>query len=184
MSSRKSRLKSKTKPKDEYSSTYQQLTQEEETLPNTRNTNGEYSSTYQQLRQEEEETLSNTRKSNDEISGNDDDYDIDEPVWTFRVLLLGLLSFIFLIIVTKYYLRETSECVMSMVWVTVFMYPIGFIMANKLPKRKIYLRPIGLEFPLNPGAFNKKEYAMISIIGNIGAVYGGLTSDFIFNASF
>ncbi|KAF3617932.1 hypothetical protein FXO38_33697 [Capsicum annuum] len=184
MSPRISRLKSKTKPKDEYSSTYQQLTQEEETLPNTRNTNDEYSSTYQQLRQEEEETLSNTRKSNDEINGNDDDYDIDEPVWTFRVLLLGLLSFIFLIIVTKYYLRETSECVMSMVWVTVFMYPIGFIMAKKLPKRKIYLRPIGLEFALNPGAFNKKEYAMISIIGNIGAVYGGLTSDFIFNASF
>lgn len=157
MSSRLSRLKPRKKPIDEYYPTYRPL-QQQETL--------------------------NTRDETKQEVVSDDDDDIDEPVWTFRVLLLGLLSFIFLIIATKYYFHETSECVMSMVWVMVFVYPIGFIMGKKLPKRKIYLRPIGLEFSLNPGSFNTKEYALISIIGNIGAVYGGLTSDFILNTSF
>lgn len=166
MSSRLSRLKPRSKPIDECYPTYQQLRQEEE--------------------EEEEGEAFNARDvSGQENVDNDDDNDIDdEPVWTFRVLLLGLLSFIFLIIITKYYLHKTSECVVSMVWVMVFVYPIGFIMGKKLPKRKIYLRLIGLEFSLNPGYFNTKEYALISIIGNIGAVYGGLTSDFIFNTSF
>ncbi|KAG5573382.1 hypothetical protein H5410_063148 [Solanum commersonii] len=158
MSSRLSRLKPRSKPIDECYPTYQQLKQ-----------------------QQEEETFNTRDVSRQENVDNDDD---DEPVWTFRVLLLGLLSFIFLIIITKYYLHETSECVVSMVWVMVFVYPIGFIMGKKLPKRKIYLRLIGLEFSLNPGYFNTKEYALISIIGNIGAVYGGLTSDFILNTSF
>ncbi|KAK4374368.1 hypothetical protein RND71_005045 [Anisodus tanguticus] len=167
MSSHVSQLKPRTKPINEYASTYQQLRQEEEKL-NDRD----------ETRQYEQQA----RKFSEEINDEDDiDY---EPVWTFRVLLLGLLSFIFLIITTKYYLHETSECVVSMVWVMVFVYPIGFIMGKKLPRRKIYLRPIGLEFALNPGSFNKKEYALISIIGNIGAVYGGLTSDFILNTSF
>uniref|UniRef100_A0A0V0H9J6 Putative oligopeptide transporter 2-like n=1 Tax=Solanum chacoense TaxID=4108 RepID=A0A0V0H9J6_SOLCH len=160
MSSRLSRLKPRSKPIDECYPTYQQLQEEEE-----------------------EETFNTRDVSRQENVDNDDDDD-DEPVWTFRVLLLGLLSFIFLIIITKYYLHETSECVVSMVWVMVFVYPIGFIMGKKLPKRKIYLRLIGLEFSLNPGYFNTKEYALISIIGNIGAVYGGLTSDFILNTSF
>ncbi|CAN4095302.1 unnamed protein product [Withania somnifera] len=171
MSSHISRLKPRSKPTDEYSSTYQQLRQQEEEILKSRN------ETIQDHEQQ------HARKSKEEII-DDDDNDIDEPVWTFRVLILGLLSFIFLVTVTKYYLRETSECIVSMVWVMVFVYPIGFIMAKKLPKRKIHLRPIGLEFALNPGSFNKKEYALISIIGNIGAVYGGLTSDFVFNASF
>uniref|UniRef100_M0ZPM2 Oligopeptide transporter 4 n=1 Tax=Solanum tuberosum TaxID=4113 RepID=M0ZPM2_SOLTU len=162
MSSRLSRLKPRSKPIDECYPTYQQLQEEEE----------------------EEETFNTRDVSKQENVDNDDDNDDDEPVWTFRVLLLGLLSFIFLIIITKYYLHETSECVVSMVWVMVFVYPIGFIMGKKLPKRRIYLRLIGLEFSLNPGYFNTKEYALISIIGNIGAVYGGLTSDFILNTSF
>lgn len=158
MSSRLSRLKPRSKPIDEYSSTYQQLLQQEEGTLNTR------------------------YETREEIIDDNDDL---EPVWTFRVLILGLLSFILLIIVTKYYVHETSECLVSMVWVMVFVYPIGFIMAMKLPQRKIYLSPIGLEFSLNPGSFNTKEYALISIIGNIGAVYGGLTSDFIhLNATF
>ncbi|MCD7445785.1 hypothetical protein HAX54_000023 [Datura stramonium] len=162
MSSRVSRFKPRTKPIDEYASPYQQLRQQQ---------------------QQQETFYTRSNETRQEIDDDNDDID-EEPVWTFRVVLLGLLSFIFLIIVTKYYLHETSECIVCMVWVMVFVYPIGFIMSKKLPKKKIYLRPIGLEFALNPGSFNKKEYAMISIIGNIGAVYGGLTSDFILNASF
>lgn len=163
MSSRVCRAKPRiTKPNDEYAAISQ-----EETL----------NSRYETRSQNEQQAS----KSKEEIEDEEDNI---EPVWTFRVLFLGLLSFIFLIIITKYCLRETAECLMSMMWAMLVVYPIGLIMAKKLPKRKIYLRPIGLEFALNPGSFNKKEYVLISIIGNIGAVYGGLTSDFILNTPF
>nr|GMC52430.1 oligopeptide transporter 2-like [Ipomoea batatas]GMC55117.1 oligopeptide transporter 2-like [Ipomoea batatas]GME14685.1 oligopeptide transporter 2-like [Ipomoea batatas] len=97
-------------------------------------------------------------------------------VWTFRVFLLGSLSCVFLIIINKFYLQETAESVMSMVTTMAVAYPIAVVLAKRLPKRRIYVRAFDFEFALNPGPFSMREYVLISTLGNVGAVYGGLTS--------
>lgn len=105
--------------------------------------------------------------------------DEDSSLWTFRVILLGSISFLFLLILNKYFVKDTSECIMSMASTLVVLYPLGYIMGILIPQRMVYYRRLGLEFCTNEGPFALKEYAMISILANMGATIGGFTSYFV-----
>lgn len=97
-------------------------------------------------------------------------------IWTFRVMVLGSISFLILLVLNKYFLKEAGECIMSMASTMVVLYLLGYIMAKLIPKTVVYYPIFGLEFSINPGPFGLKEYAMISILANMGATIGGLTS--------
>ncbi|KAL8490351.1 hypothetical protein ACS0TY_025540 [Phlomoides rotata] len=105
--------------------------------------------------------------------------DEDSSLWTFRVIFLGLISFFFLLILNKYFVKETSECIMSMASTVVVLYPLGYIMGLLIPQRMVYYPTFGLEFSTNQGPFALKEFAMISILANMGATIGGFTSYFV-----
>ncbi|KAL1546810.1 hypothetical protein AAHA92_23359 [Salvia divinorum] len=104
----------------------------------------------------------------------------DAPVWTFRVMVLGCTSFLFLLVVNKYLATETSECIMGMGLTIVVVYPLGFLMGKLIPRRVVYYPMFRLEFCTNEGPFSFKEYALISIFANLGATIGGLTSSSIY----
>ncbi|KAK4428592.1 hypothetical protein Salat_1159000 [Sesamum alatum] len=104
--------------------------------------------------------------------------DDEEPIWTFRVALLGSISFLFLLILNKYFLKQTSECIMGMASTLIVLYPLGYIMGKAIPNTRVYYPTLGgLEFSTNPGHFSGREYAIISILANMGAVIGGFTSN-------
>ncbi|KAL8542245.1 hypothetical protein ACS0TY_003202 [Phlomoides rotata] len=105
--------------------------------------------------------------------------DEDSSLWTYHVILLGLISFFFLLILNKYFVKETSECIMSMASTVVVLYPLGYIMGLLVPQRMVYYPTLGLEFSTNQGPFALKEYAMISVLANMGATIGGFTSYFV-----
>lgn len=108
-------------------------------------------------------------------------YEEDEaPVWTFRVMVLGSISFFILLIVNKYLAKETSDCIVGMALTIVVVYPLGYLMGKLMPKRMIYDPILGLEFSTNDGPFGIQEYALISIFANLGATVGGLTSSSIY----
>ncbi|KAL0325248.1 UNVERIFIED_CONTAM: hypothetical protein Sradi_5094100 [Sesamum radiatum] len=102
----------------------------------------------------------------------------EEPIWTFRMVLLGSISFIFLLILNKYFFKQTGECVMGMTSTLMVLYPLGYIMGKVVPDTRVYYPTLGgLEFSTNPGRFTGREYAMISILANMGAIIGGFTSN-------
>lgn len=104
----------------------------------------------------------------------------EAPVWTFRVMVLGCASFLFLLVVNKYLAGETSECIMGLALTIVIVYPLGYLMGKLIPRRVVYYPMFGLEFCTNEGPFGFKEYALISIFANLGATIGGLTSSSIY----
>ncbi|KAL0361295.1 UNVERIFIED_CONTAM: hypothetical protein Sradi_3814000 [Sesamum radiatum] len=104
--------------------------------------------------------------------------DEEEPIWTFRMVLLGSISFVFLLILNKYFLKKTGECIMGMTSTLIVLYPLGYIMGKVVPNTRVYYPTLwGLEFSTNPGRFSGREYAMISILANMGAIIGGFTSN-------
>ncbi|GER53541.1 oligopeptide transporter [Striga asiatica] len=97
---------------------------------------------------------------------NDDDP--TQPVWTFRMWFLGLLSCVLLSFLNTFFSYRTEPLAITMISVQVATLPIGRFMAAVLPKRKFNL--FGLwEFTLNPGPFNMKEHVLISIFANAGS---------------
>ncbi|CAH9110062.1 unnamed protein product [Cuscuta europaea] len=56
---------------------------------------------------------------------------------------------------------------MSMVVAMAVAYPVGVLMAKKMPKRRIYVRALDFEFVLNPGPLSMKEYVLITTLGNV-----------------
>ncbi|KAG8377402.1 hypothetical protein BUALT_Bualt08G0029300 [Buddleja alternifolia] len=100
-----------------------------------------------------------------------------DSIWTFRVMILGTLSFLFLYILNKYIFNHTEECVIAMVSTLVVSYALGYIMGKIIPQRIVYYPTIGFQFSVNPAPFGPREYAIISILANIGAIIGGFTSD-------
>ncbi|PIN03158.1 hypothetical protein CDL12_24324 [Handroanthus impetiginosus] len=98
------------------------------------------------------------------------------PVWTFRVMLLGSISFLILLILNKYILNQTGQWILGMASALVVLYPMGYIMEIIIPRRRIYYPVFGFEFSVNPGPFGLREYALISIFANMGAIIGAFTS--------
>lgn len=100
--------------------------------------------------------------------------DEDLPVWTFRMWFLGLLSCVILSFLNTFFGYRTEPLVITMISAQVATLPLGRLMAKYLPEKKMRLG--NWEFSLNPGPFNKKEHALISIFANCGSAFGGGTA--------
>lgn len=110
------------------------------------------------------------------IEKEEEEEEEEESIWTFRVIFLGSISSIFLFIINKFFLYQNAQCIMSMLSVAAAEYPLGLIMAKFMPRRRVYLKTIRMEFSLNPGPFDVREFVLISIFANAGAAYGGITT--------
>lgn len=102
--------------------------------------------------------------------------DITLPVWTFRMWTMGLASCIILSFLNTFFYYRTEPLVISMIAVQVATLPIGRFLARVLSNKKRRVPGLGYEFTLNPGPFNMKEHALISIFANAGAAFGGGTA--------
>jgi hypothetical protein len=98
--------------------------------------------------------------------------DMDVPANTLRAWFLGM----FFVTIGSglncfFSLREPNIAVGPLV-VQLCSYPIGKLMQLLLPRDVFHL--FGLKFSLNPGPFNKKEHALITIMSNVafGGGYG------------
>jgi len=72
-------------------------------------------------------------------------------------------------------LREPSISIGSLV-AQLCCYPMGVFMAKVLPKRQFNF--FGYKWSLNPGPFNKKEHALITIMANVTFSGGAGKFDF------
>lgn len=102
---------------------------------------------------------------------NDDDPSL--PVWTFRMWFLGLFSCALLAFLNTFFSYRKQPLVISMISAQVATLPLGRLMAKYLPTTKFRIPGLGdREFSLNPGPFNMKEHALISIFANCGSAFG------------
>lgn len=102
------------------------------------------------------------------VVSNDDDP--SQPVWTFRMWFLGIISVVLLSFLNTFFGYRTEPLTVTMISVQVATLPIGRFMARVLPRSKVRIG--GREFSLNPGPFNMKEHVLISIFANAGAAFG------------
>jgi hypothetical protein len=103
--------------------------------------------------------------------------DVNVPASTFRAWFLGMLFVtIGCAVNVLFSLREPSISIGSLV-AQLCCYPLGVLMAKTLPKRQFSF--FGKKWTLNPGPFNKKEHALITIMANVtfagGPAYSTLT---------
>ncbi|CDP19589.1 unnamed protein product [Coffea canephora] len=96
------------------------------------------------------------------------------PVWTFRMWFLGLLSCGVLSFLNTFFSYRSEPLVITMISAQVATLPMGHFMAKVLPTKKFQIG--SWEFSLNPGPFNIKEHALISIFANTGSAFGGGTA--------
>ncbi|GLT70333.1 hypothetical protein SLA2020_424200 [Shorea laevis] len=123
------------------------------------------------------------------VNGDDDDVspieqvrltvsntdDPNQPVWTFRMWFLGLLSCALLSFLNQFFYYRTEPLVITQITVQVATLPIGRFMAAVLPKTQYQISIPGLGpkmFSLNPGPFNMKEHVLITIFANAGSAFG------------
>ncbi|KAM7277666.1 hypothetical protein ACFE04_004800 [Oxalis oulophora] len=92
------------------------------------------------------------------------------PVWTFRMWFLGILSCALLSFLNTFFSYRKEPLIITQITIQVATLPIGRFMASVLPKKK-YKIGSG-EYSLNPGPFNMKEHALISIFANAGSAFG------------
>ncbi|TKY74480.1 Oligopeptide transporter 2 [Spatholobus suberectus] len=102
------------------------------------------------------------------VVSNDDDP--SEPVWTFRMWFLGIVSVVLLSFLNTFFGYRKEPLLVTMISVQVATLPVGRFMARVLPRSKVRIG--GREFSLNPGPFNMKEHVLISIFANAGAAFG------------
>ncbi|GLU08960.1 hypothetical protein SLE2022_258410 [Rubroshorea leprosula] len=106
------------------------------------------------------------------VSNTDDP---NQPVWTFRMWFLGLLSCALLSFLNQFFYYRTEPLVITQITVQVATLPIGRFMAAVLPKTQYQISIPGLGpkmFSLNPGPFNMKEHVLITIFANAGSAFG------------
>ncbi|KAJ1733963.1 hypothetical protein LPJ72_002598 [Coemansia sp. Benny D160-2] len=94
------------------------------------------------------------------------------PCLTFRSWILGTIFAAGLGFVNQYYWFRENPITLNGYVVQLLTFPIGYIMALVLPKRKF--NTFGWEWSLNPGPFNIKEHVLISIFAgtSVGTTYG------------
>ncbi|KAJ1766309.1 hypothetical protein IW140_005454 [Coemansia sp. RSA 1813] len=103
------------------------------------------------------------------VSNKDDP---NMPCLTFRSWVLGIIFAVGLAFVNQYYWFRENPITLNGYVVQLLSFPLGYIMALVLPKRKF--RTFGWEWTLNPGPFNIKEHVIISIFAgtSVGTTYG------------
>ncbi|CAJ1961384.1 unnamed protein product [Sphenostylis stenocarpa] len=99
--------------------------------------------------------------------------DPTQPIWTFRMWFLGLLSCSIPPFVIQSFAYRTESLIITQITVQVATLPIGHFMAAVLPKTKFTLPGFGSKsFSFNPGPFNTKEHVLITIFANAGSAFG------------
>ncbi|KAJ4962257.1 hypothetical protein NE237_022196 [Protea cynaroides] len=120
--------------------------------------------------EEEEEELSPIEQVRLTVTNTDDP---SLPVWTFRMWTLGLLSCCMLSFLNQFFSYRTEPIIITQLTVQVASLPAGRFMALVLPRTKFRLLGMGSrEFSLNPGPFNIKEHALITIFASAGCAFG------------
>ncbi|CAH9086090.1 unnamed protein product [Cuscuta europaea] len=94
------------------------------------------------------------------------------PVMTFRAWFLGLTSCVILIFLNTFFIYRTQPLSISAILMQIAVLPVGRFMAATLPEGKFTV--FGRwSFTLNPGPFNIKEHAIITVMANCGVSPGG-----------
>ncbi|XP_020205188.1 oligopeptide transporter 4 [Cajanus cajan] len=122
--------------------------------------------------EEEEDDVSPIEEVRLTVSNTDDP---TQPIWTFRMWFLGLLSCSLLSFLNQFFAYRTEHLIITQVTALVTTLPIGHFMALVLPKIKFTLPVPGLgskSFSFNPGPFNMKEHVLITIFANAGSAFG------------
>ncbi|CAN6253676.1 unnamed protein product [Urochloa humidicola] len=101
--------------------------------------------------------------------------DPSQPVWTFRMWTIGLVSCALMSFLNQFFTYRTEPLIVTQITVQVASLPVGHFMARVLPrtKRRAPGWLGGGEWSLNPGPFNMKEHVLISIFANAGFAFGG-----------
>ncbi|KAI8321862.1 OPT superfamily oligopeptide transporter [Martensiomyces pterosporus] len=94
------------------------------------------------------------------------------PCLTFRSWVLGIIFAAGLAFINQFYWFRENPITLGGYVVQLLSFPLGYLMALVLPKRKF--RTFGWEWTLNPGPFNIKEHVIISIFAgtSVGTTYG------------
>lgn len=101
------------------------------------------------------------------VSNTDDP---TQPVWTFRMWFLGLISCSLLSFLNQFFAYRTEPLIITLITVQVATLPIGHFMAAVLPATKFRIG--SKQFSFNPGPFNMKEHVLITIFANAGSAFG------------
>ncbi|KAJ1993397.1 hypothetical protein EDC05_002261 [Coemansia umbellata] len=98
--------------------------------------------------------------------------DTSMPCLTFRSWVLGIAFAMGLAFVNQYYWFRENPITLNGYVVQLLSFPLGYVMALFLPKRKFCT--FGWEWTLNPGPFNIKEHVLVSIFAgtSVGTTYG------------
>jgi hypothetical protein len=91
--------------------------------------------------------------------------DVTVPANTLRAWFLGMFFVTIGSGVNLFFSLRDPNITVGPLVVQLCAYPVGKFMAMVLPKKVFNL--MGLKFSLNPGPFNKKEHALITIMANV-----------------
>jgi OPT family oligopeptide transporter len=95
--------------------------------------------------------------------------DPTQPALTFRTWIIGFVSCVALAFVNQFFGFRTNPLTITAVSAQIVALPVGKLMAATLPTT-IYKVPFTKwSFTLNPGPFNLKEHALITIFASVGA---------------
>jgi len=120
--------------------------------------------------EDEEEEISPIEEVRLTVRNTDDP---TEPVWTFRMWFLGLISCSLLSFLNQFFAYRTEPLIITLITVQVATLPIGHFMAAILPATKFRIPGFGTKMlSLNPGPFNMKEHVLITIFANAGSAFG------------
>ncbi|KAI5432740.1 variant 2, OPT super [Lathyrus oleraceus] len=95
--------------------------------------------------------------------------DPSQPVLTFRTWVIGLGCCIVLSFVNQFFGYRNNPLYVSTVAAQIVSLPIGKLMAASLPTTVYKFPFINWSFTLNPGPFNLKEHALITILASCGS---------------
>lgn len=95
--------------------------------------------------------------------------DPTQPVLTFRTWTLGLASCIVLAFINQFFGYRTTPLSISSVSAQIISLPLGKLMARTLPTKAFTLPFTNWSFSMNPGPFNLKEHALITIFASAGS---------------
>lgn len=95
--------------------------------------------------------------------------DPTQPALTFRTWVIGLASCVILSFVNQFFGYRTNPLFVSSVSAQIVSLPIGKLMAATLPKTQYKVPFTKWFFSLNPGPFNMKEHALITIFASAGS---------------
>eukprot|EP00262_Sarcandra_glabra_P000526 TRINITY_DN1060_c1_g1_i3.p1 TRINITY_DN1060_c1_g1~~TRINITY_DN1060_c1_g1_i3.p1 ORF type:complete len:811 (-),score=105.73 TRINITY_DN1060_c1_g1_i3:152-2584(-) len=91
------------------------------------------------------------------------------PTLTFRTWVLGLISCALLAFLNQFFGYRQNALWISSVSAQIVVHPIGKLMAVTLRAKPIRIPATKWSFSMNPGPFNLKEHALITIFANSGS---------------